>query len=465
MSKANLTLLLALEAQDRRDQRQDPVFLHRRDRRYALDHPDHTGSAADLQGWLQHLSQWSGAPADQTGPPELAALTNVNRVFAGLGALLGIVAMAGLLVFDGGQRINLTLILGFIALQLLLALATTLQSLAGWNPWGPALGYLNRWTGLATHLSSDTPGVLQQLRPHWLAGAAQLGGLCFAVTGWLTLMISGVLQDLAFGWSTTLSVADEPFHRFISLLATPWHSLIPEAAPSLELVRDTRFYRADGSGNPVDPQRWGQWWSFVSLAWLCYVILPRASLWLLSQVLLRRAVHQQLSHHPAVTALRYRMETATLDTGNQHDDRHHEPDLNTDVQPVPLPEAAVVIRWAPASDDPGQPCWPPTLPLLSAGGRQSLIQDLATLETAGHHLREAGEQPAVLLVCRAWEPPTGELADFIQDGRDRWPAGTVIALLPLNVDNQPPDPPMLAPWQRFVRRHGPMMLCQPGGTS
>lgn len=468
MSKANLTLLLELEAQERRDQRQDPVFLHRRDRRYALDNPGRTGSTADLQHWLQHLQKWSGQQqrsGDRPGVTELTVPGRCNRLFAGLGAVLGLFAMTGLLVFDGGQRINLTVILGFIALQLMLALATTLQSLAGWNPWGPALGALHRWTGLSADPASDRSGVVHHLRPHWLAGAAQLGGLCLAVTAWLTLMVSGVLQDLAFGWSTTLSAASEPFYRLVSLLAAPWQSLFPDAVPSLALVQDTRFYRADGSGNPVDPQRWGQWWPFVSLVWLCYVILPRLLLWLLSQALLKRATGQLLRHHPAVTALRYRMETATLDTGNQHNDGHHEPDLNTDIAPQPLPQAAAVIRWAAAGDNPGQTPWPPQLPLFSAGGRQTLEQDQATLQAADQHLRNAGRQPAVLVVARAWEPPTGELADFLQEGRDHWPDDTRIALLPLDVSGQPPGLAMLAPWQRFVRRHARLILCQPGGAS
>jgi len=397
MSKANLTLLLELEAQERRDQRQDPAFLHRRDRRYALDNPDRTGSHTDLQHWLQHLRQWSQQPRVSGARPQALELSlpgRLNRSFAVIGAILGIFTMVGLLVFDGGQRINLTLMLGFIALQLTLALATTLQSLAGWNPWGPVLRFLGRWLWQSADTGSVSTSSLHQLQPHWLAGAAQLGGLCFALTGWLTLMVSGVLQDLAFGWSTTLSVADRPFHGLVRLLATPWQSLFPEAVPSLELVRDTRFYRADGSGNPVDPQRWGQWWSFVSLAWLCYVILPRLVLWLLSQGLLRRAIRQLLRQHPAVTALRYRMETATLDTGNQHNDGHHTPDLNTGVQPQPVPPAAAVIRWAPASEDPGPLLWPPHLPVFSAGGGQSLEQDQTTLSATADHLRAAGTRPA-----------------------------------------------------------------------
>src|SRR5690606_40804167 len=88
-------------------------------------------------------------------------------------------------------------------LQLLLALATTVQSVAGWQPW--------RW--LQRRLQQQPPGAaLMQLQPVLMARAAHTGGTLFAVTGLLTLLVLLVIQDLAFGWSTTLNTAAQSYH-------------------------------------------------------------------------------------------------------------------------------------------------------------------------------------------------------------------------------------------------------------
>ena len=69
----------------------------------------------------------------------------------------------------------------------------------------------------------------------------------------------------------------------------------------------------------------------------------------------------------------------------------------------------------------------------------------------------------VVILARGWEPPTGELADFLDDARDSLPANTDIVLLPLAADDQTAlvDGALLAQWQRFVDRHRPVRLCRP----
>lgn len=54
--------------------------------------------------------------------------------------MFGCLTMLGLLFYEGGQRINITVILAFVALQLLLALFTTAQSLVGWQPGAGCCG-------------------------------------------------------------------------------------------------------------------------------------------------------------------------------------------------------------------------------------------------------------------------------------------------------------------------------------
>ena len=94
--------------------------------------------------------------------------------------------------------------------------------------------------------------------------------------------------------------------------------------------------------------------------------------------------------------------------------------------------------------------------VLEAGGSASLEQDRDTLTRADLGL-------PVVVVTRGWEPPTGELADFLDDARDSLPTNTGIVLLPLADDDRITlvEGALLAQWQRFVDRHKPVRLCRP----
>mgnify|MGYP000704708251 CR=1 FL=1 len=49
--------------------------------------------------------------------------------------------------------------------------------------------------------------MFSKLQPLLMARAAHLGGSAFATAGLITLLAMVVVQDLAFGWSTTLDTA------------------------------------------------------------------------------------------------------------------------------------------------------------------------------------------------------------------------------------------------------------------
>ena len=144
MSDSPLRLLLDFDDRFQRDRDQSAAFLHRRDRRFALD-CEQQGKTPDVARWMAFMDRLSGPGGRSTdNRRELRRWRSVNTGFAIAGSVLGILAMTGLLFYDGGQRINITVILGFVALQLLLALATTLQPLFGGQPWAWLLRRLGR---------------------------------------------------------------------------------------------------------------------------------------------------------------------------------------------------------------------------------------------------------------------------------------------------------------------------------
>lgn len=450
MTDHSLRLLLDFDACAQRDKGQAPAFLHRRDRKFALNCKQQ-GITPAPKSWMAHINYLSG-PGAVASPsaPTLRFWRRINSGFMAAGTLFGILAMLGLLFYDGGQRINVTVILAFVGFQLLLALLTTAQSLAGWQPWRALLRRFRN--------NPESP-VSLKLQPVLMARAAQLGGLCFAVAGLATLLVMVVLQDLAFGWSTTLETNARGYHALISTLATPWAWLWPAAAPDLALVEATRFFRASVGEGGVNPARWGQWWPYIAMLWATWALLPRLVLVLLAEVLIRRKARHLLANHPALHALMYRMETPALETGNDHNDATDLPDTETHLKLQPLPDASTVLCWAGAGD--------PELPdalsagkslIAKAGGRMTLAQDRHTLEMAATRLAQEPRR-SVLLVTRSWEPPTGELEDFLISARELWPAGTQIALVPLAKHiEQEPDTHQVQQWLRFAMRAGPEFI-------
>ena len=445
MTDSPLRLLLEFDSQAQRDRSQPPTFLHRRDRKFALVCKEQ-GVAPDAARWLAHLNRLSGprttpAATDRT----LGAWRRITTGFAAVGLIAGAVTMSGLLFYDGGQRINITVFLAFVLLHLALALFTTLQSLAGWQPW--------RW--LARRLGTDPgEGMFNRLQPLLMARAAHLGGTAFATAGLITLLVMVVVQDLAFGWSTTLDTAAASYHGLISAVATPWAWAWPAAAPDLALVEATRFFRAGDPAASTDPGLWGQWWPFVTMLWVTWVLLPRLLLWGLASAQTRRKAHRLLIGHPAMHALMYRMETPALDTGNSHHDADDLPDTHTQGNLLPLPDSDILLCWAGA----GEPELPESLRsgkqlVLRAGGSASLADDDQALQQIADRLKNRTK--AVILLVRCWQPPTGELQDFLAAARDIWPDGARVALVPLAPDsNQQPDIQQIQPWLRFADRVG-----------
>lgn len=450
MTDHALHLLLDFDACAQRDKGQAPAFLHRRDRKFALT-CQQQDVAPGPERWMAHMNHLSGPGAGTPYAEQtLRFWRRINSGFMGAGAVFGLLTMLGLLFYDGGQRINITVILAFVAFQLLLALLTTVQSLAGWQPWR---GLLRRFR------NNPESTVSVRLQPVLMARAAQLGGLCFAASGLVTLLVMVVLQDLAFGWSTTLDTDAGSYHRMIATVAAPWAWLWPSAAPDFALVEATRFFRATSGEGGLNPARWGQWWPFIAMLWTTWALLPRLVLFVLAGALTRRKARHLLASHPALRALMYRMETPALDTGNEHNDAADLPDTETHLSLQPLPDARIVLCWAGA----GEPELPDALStgkslIAKAGGRMTLAQDSQTLEQIATQLTQGRRLP-VLLVTRSWEPPTGELDDFLVNARKLWPEGSQVVLVPLPTHiEREPDTHQVQQWLRFAERTGPEFL-------
>jgi hypothetical protein len=444
MTDRCLRLLLDFDGCAQRDSGQSSVFLHRRDRKFALT-CEEQGVRPSPQRWIAYINRFSNSDPELNQSTKLLRFwRRVDNGFVTAGALFGLLSMLALLFYDGGQRINITVIIAFVAFQLLLALITTVQSLVGWQPWRSLL------QGFGSHSQSE---VVSHVQPVLMARSAHMGGSCFALAGLISLLVMVLLQDLAFGWSTTLETDAGSYHAIIAVISAPWAWLWPAAAPELGLVESTRFFRASGIQGDTDPALWGQWWPFITMLWTTWVLLPRLILCWVAGVLIRRKSRQLLGKHPAMRELMYRMETETLDTGNEHNDALDLPDIKTQFALTPLPKASILLSWAGAGDS-ALPTYLTHSKSMQAkiGGRVKLSEDQRTLEQVAIKLAQESNR-CVLLATRSWEPPTGELEDFIAKAQERWPKGARLVLVPLAINTAlQPEQHQLLPWLRFAYR-------------
>lgn len=444
MSNRCVRLLLDFDACAQRDSTQASVFLHRRDRKFALT-SDEEGEKRSAQRWMDYINRFSdtSSQAQQTAQ-SFRFWRRVTSGFIAAGALFGILTMLGLLFYDGAQRINITVILAFVVFQVLLGLFTTVQSIVGWQPWRALLRRFQQ-------KSQST--ITAKLQPVLMARAAHLGGICFAVAGLASLLVMVVLQDLAFGWSTTLETNAGAYHALITWVAAPWAWFWPLAAPDLGLVEATRFFRAGTTPSNIEPASWGQWWPFVAMLWTTYVLAPRLILFFVARWLIQRKATRLLAQHPAMQALIYRMETPTLDTGNEQNDASDLPDLSQQLALTSFPKAPIVLSWAGA----GESQLPHILTqnkhiIAKVGGRLSLAEDQKTVDQVATQLAQE-PSPSVLLVTRSWEPPTGELEDFICNAKELWPKSAHIVVIPLATNPAlEPNKQHVQQWLRFAQR-------------
>jgi hypothetical protein len=448
MTDSSLRLLLDFDRCVKKDQGQAQLFLHRRDRKFAITSKEQSQEPTP-QRWLEHINKFSGQGAPKNPSSSIIQFwQRVNKSFAGIGIVLGSLGMAGLLFYDGGQRINVTLVMAFVAFQLLMAILTTVQSLVGWQPWAALVNRFNK---------QEKTDTLNKLQPLLMAKAAHLGGVCFALAGIVTLLLMVLLQDLAFGWSTTIETDSTSYHSLVNLVAIPWAWLWPAAVPELGLVEATRFFRASNLANAAttvtNPTVWGQWWPFIAMLWTTWALVPRLLLFILSGVLIRHKAQSLLKSHTGMTALLYRMQTPTLDTGNEHNDASDLPNTDTHLALKPMPPATILLSWAGASEiELPEGIMKDKILVEKIGGRISLSDEQSTLNTVATELAQ-DSKPNVLILTRSWEPPTGELEDFIERAHELFPKDTKIVLVPLAT--KPTDAPnqqQIQQWLRFSER-------------
>lgn len=311
--RLDLAGLVDLEAQLAEDEQRPERELDARDRLLGRSVAATSSSRREL------LAAWVDAiRSTRKSSPGLAfarAYRRASLLFSLSMLVVGAVVAFGIFHFTGDHPINVLVVLGvFVFAQLLtlligvLALAIAVVSPGLFESLPPVAllkGLTGRlWHGAKDRFSDDRMrlaferlltrrSLYRRVERHVLFRYAQLGAAWFNGGALAVLLVDVTVTDLAFGWSTTLQLGADSFHELCQALAAPWSSWLPEAVPSIELVRATQYFRLEGAyvgagegARAIDPAMAGQWWAFLASCLAFYGLLPRVVLCLWSSLMI-----------------------------------------------------------------------------------------------------------------------------------------------------------------------------------
>ena len=342
--------LVDLELQLLRDQDLEDEVLRRRDRALGLE----LGENLDLSTvpgrhrlFRRWLARVRSGETQSAGERLERGLLLLRWTLVGLGLLMGAGTAKALLAYNGSVPINAVHFLGvLVLLQLFLfvlfLVGSTVRAQTQLfdqlgplqrlfrrlsSAWGRVPQAVRAW--LPSMDRADLEAMVGRQRSHgkvyggverWLLVSSSQGfGVAFNVGALVACLYLVTFSDLAFGWSSTLTLDTGDFHGFISALATPWAWVLPEGSPSLELVDQTRFFRLDSlartSGVTVsDPALWGGWWLFLFVSVSFYGLLPRVVVWAYATIRARKMLRTLPLDHGELQSLFERLTIAYVDT-------------------------------------------------------------------------------------------------------------------------------------------------------
>lgn len=337
-----------------------------------------------------------------------------------LGSALGGVLAWGVLSGDQQGRVNLLyllLVYLFLPLAGLIISTTSLLGNRGFN-FARLIVALPVWSNEKRMLMRKT----QQLRVEkaWLFFQSHLAALGFSITSLLVFFVLLLATDINFVWrSTLLNAAD--LQPLLKSIAAPWF-FWSEAQPSVALLEATQDSRIEtvrsAGGSHAD------WWRFVLAVQLFYCVILRGSLLAVTAWVFKAKASKDFEQKIA----------AKIPPSSKQDEAHENYRPTVSV----LPDKTVINNWAKIDLN-----WLSRFTELDFSTENILNGGpLATAEQ--RQIAEACEVEQVVLV-KAWEPPLGELSDFLQTGKGFiWPVDwQADSLVPLR-------PEHLQEWRRFA---------------
>ena len=353
----------------------------------------------------------------------LSYLSSFSFIFSALLLILGFTTGSVLLSYSGAEPVNVIyLLLIMVALPLLSMILSILSMLFGarvsnfFSHLSP-LFYLEKFLNFFPFAKKVDFSKLpfSMILSKWLfLERVHFFSALFSLGVLLSLLLMVTTRDIAFGWSSTLQIDATSFQSLLATLSLPWANFFPSAVPSLELVELSHYFRLGENINSdmvQNANKLGAWWQFLVMATLLYALVLRLFFWFFSKQAFSRQLEKEFLALEGVSKLLNEFGTPFVSTQSQKVEQHLKLKELDDslLTPTLGSKYATVLGWNFSDEE-----------LLLAvdhfslsgtskevvGGKNTFSEDLAIVEELKGEL---------LLYVKAWEPPTMDFVDFLED--------------------------------------------------
>ncbi len=376
---------------------------------------------------VEQLSTWVDENSLKLKNPALSetfssTLYSMTLLFSVVVFILGFFSGVGLLSYSGHEPVNVIYFIAMVVFLPLFTMTLTLLSMFRANSTQSTLVHISPafWMEkilrlLPNKIEADLKGVkINPLMANWIViKRSQIIALVFSFGLLFSLLGVVATKDIAFAWSTTLSISPETFHNFLHTLTFPWRDIYPSALPSVELIEQSQYFRlGDKLSEEMiqNASKLGEWWKFLAFSTLFYAIILRFAIYLLSQFGLNRAIKRSFLTLDGAKKLLNDMNEPIISTHANENEQKFIQRSTAYAQSINILDASydLVQGWAIPKEnlsviaDSMKVISPK---LFEAGGGNSLDEDNEII-----HLSH-GE---VLLYVKSWEPPTMDFIDYLE---------------------------------------------------
>ena len=377
-----------------------------------------------LLAWLQKNLYRVTSQLEST--KYLHYLTLFSSLFGFMALVLGFLAGFALLSYSGSEPVNIIYLLLVMVVLPLLSMALSLLSMflgdigAKFFAHLSPLYYLEKVVNLlpfAKKIDLSSLPFSATLVKWIFLQRVQLFSFLFSLGLLLSLILMIISKDIAFGWSTTLQVDAKSFQALLSTLSFPWREFLPSAVPSLELVELSHYFRLGehlDSNMIHNANKLGAWWKFLAMATLVYALGLRLIFWIVAHYGFKRQLKKEFLLLDGVSTLIKEFQTPFVSTQSHKSEEHLEVKQHSlhKVDEHLGEEYQAILGWN-FSDE--------QLLLITdslgvkakskeiVGGKNSFLDDKKIIEKL---------QGDVLVYVKAWEPPTMDFMDFLEDVLD-----------------------------------------------
>ncbi len=377
---------------------------------------------------IAQLLAWVDAHKNTLKKPLLSEtfssyLYGVTLTLVLIAFVLGLLAGVGLLSYSGHEPVNVIYFMAMVIFFPLFTMTLTLFAMfrAGSSQSvlvhiSPAF-WMEKILGFLPYKIQENIKVLKinPLLANWvIIKRSQIIALFFSFGLLLALLGVVVTKDIAFAWSTTLHISPETFQGFLHTVAFPWRDFAPSAVPTMELIEQSQYFRLGEKLSEemiAHASKLGEWWKFLAFSTIFYAIVLRFLMFILSTFGLSRAVKQSFLTLNGTMRLLREINEPIISTHAKKREVAFSPNDKRYEQIVNTLDASYdgVQGWAITHDE-----------LLVLGESMQMISPTYFEVGGGNSFEEDSEiisksHGEVLLFVKAWEPPTMDFVDYLNE--------------------------------------------------